>query len=302
MTRQPERVAIHMRAGLGDAAVLSTKLKGIREAHPAAHVRCYLNSPAPAVTRVLLDGSPYLDEVVPVPYSRPLAAETVEAIRAWSDDGTFYDLDVFHDGACRPIETIHPEIPFDPYPVIRLPDEAERWADAFAVETKPDGGVLIGFHLHGVDGRPAHEDPHRYKEWGQARWQRLADLLDEHFPCRVVLFGGPCDDWDAPEGLYVRSLIGLTTIAQTLALVRRLDVLVAVDSGLKSCGVIFGVPTVMLWDPRWKNANPKECWFPAYYQRLDENAVLSIKSSAEEVFTHLERHFARKEPYEPART
>ena len=271
-------------------------------AHPAAHIRCYLNSPSPAVTRVLLDGSPYLDEIVLVPYSRPLAAETAEAIRAWSDDGAFYDLDLFHDGACRLLESIHPEIPFDPYPEIRLTDEAERWAEALAAETRSGDGMLIGFHLHGVDGRTAREDPHQYKEWGKARWQRLADMLGERFACRIVLFGGPQDDWDVPQGPHVHSLIGRTTIAQTLALLRRLDVLVAVDSGLKSCGLIFGVPTVMLWDKRWKNANPKECWFPAYYQRLEGNAIVSIKSSAEDVFAHVEKRLASKEDYETART
>ncbi len=302
MTQQRKRVAIHMRAGLGDAAVMSTKLKGIRDAHPDAYVRCYLNSPSPEVTRVLLDSSPHLDEVILVDYSRPLDAETAEAIRAWSDDGTFYDLDVFRDGACHPIEAIHPELPFDPYPAIHLPAEDEQWAAEVEAASRLGGAVLVGFHLHGVNGRPPHEDPHQYKEWGQARWKRLADLLDRHGPCRIVLFGGPRDGWDTPEGTHVANLIGRITSAQTLALVRRLDVLVAVDSGLKSCGLIFGVPTVMLWDKRWKNANPRECWFPAYYQRLESNAIFPITSHAEDVFEHVEKHLTWKEQHETART
>jgi ADP-heptose:LPS heptosyltransferase len=289
MSDQRRHIAVHMRAGLGDAAVLSTKLKGIREAHPGAVIRCYLNSPSPQVTRVLLDGSPYLDEVVSVSYSRPLAAETADAIGAWSSDGTFYNLDVFCDGACRPLDHVHAEIPFDPYPAIVLPGSAERWAAGQEADWRRGGNSLVGFHLHGVDGRPALDDPHRYKEWGQARWQRLADLLGAAGPCRIVLVGGPGDDWDTPAGPHIVNLIGRSTIAQTLALVRRLDRLVGIDSGLKSCGLVLGVPTLMLWDARWKNANPKECWFPAYYQALEENAILPITASADEVFEQIER-------------
>ena len=75
------RIAIHMRAGIGDAAVMSTKLKGIRDRHPGALIRCYLNSPRPEVVRPLLDASPYLDEVCPTPYSRPIEEQTAGAIR-----------------------------------------------------------------------------------------------------------------------------------------------------------------------------------------------------------------------------
>ncbi len=287
MMRTHPRVAIHMRAGLGDAAVMSTKLRGIRDAHPHALIRCYLNSPRPEVVRPLLDASPYLDEVRPTPYSRPLAVGTERAIRTWADGGPFYHLDVLPRGASadaeqRTIEYIHPEIPFDPAPEVNFPDEVERWADGLEAECRAGDRLLVGCHLHAIHGRPAEEDPTRFKEWGRAQWQRLADLLGEDRPCRILLFGGPRDNWDVPTGLHVRNLIGWITVVQSLALVRRLDVLVGVDSGLKSCSLIFGVPTVMLWDAR--NPDPRECWFPAYYQQLDRNAIFTTTASADDVF------------------
>jgi ADP-heptose:LPS heptosyltransferase len=293
MKDQRPHVAIHMRAGVGDAAIMSTKLRGIREAHPEARVRCYLNSPRPEVVRVLLDASPYLDEVRTTPYSRPLDERTADVIRAWADDGTFYHLDVLPlgasaDGAQVAIDRIHPEIPFDPYPEVCFPGEVEQWADEIEAECRADGALLVGFHLHAIHGRPTDEDPRRYKEWSQPRWQRLADLLAGHAPCRIVLFGGPRDNWDVPEGPHVRNLIGWITAAQSLALARRLDMLVGVDSALKSCTLIFGVPTVMLWDER--NPDPKECWFPDFYQRIEQNAVFSTTARAEEVFDFVHRH------------
>jgi len=293
MTSRNKKVAIHMRAGVGDAAIMSTKLRAIREAHPEAHVRCYLNSPRPEVVRVLLDASPYLDEVRTTPYSRPLDERTAEAIRAWADEGTFYHFDVLPEGASigdrqRSIEEIHPELRFDPHPEAQFSNEIEHWADETEAEHRAGGAVLVGFHLHAIQARPAAEEPTRFKEWSPACWQRLADVLGENGPCRILVFGGPRDNWDVPEGPHVRNLIGWLTAAQSLALVRRLDALVGVDSALKSCSLIFGVPTVMLWDER--NPDPSDCWFPKYYQRLEGNAIFPTTVSAEEVFEFITKY------------
>jgi len=44
----------------------------------------------------------------------------------------------------------------------------------------------------------------------------------------------------------------------------------------------------MLWDAR--NPDPRECWFPDFYQRIEQNAIFPTTARAEVVFDFVQQH------------
>lgn len=89
------------------------------------------------------------------------------------------------------------------------------------------------------------------KHWFEDRWAALIERLQRELDLPVLMLGGPGDRAAAarvraaaPE---VRDLVGHTTIAQSVAVIRDAALLVGVDTGLTHMGTACARPTVALF-------------------------------------------------------
>jgi heptosyltransferase-1 len=92
------------------------------------------------------------------------------------------------------------------------------------------------------------------KHWSESRWARLADRLEQDLGLRAVLLGAK-PDLAAAERIQDRarqqltSLVGRTSLRQSLALVEQADLVIGVDTGLTHMAVLSDVPTIALFGP-----------------------------------------------------
>jgi ADP-heptose:LPS heptosyltransferase len=119
--------------------------------------------------------------------------------------------------------------------------ELERLAPGLNVATGP----LVGLH-------PGAKAPAR--RWPPARFAAVADRLQQEVGATVVLLGGPDERPIAERVLAAMcgtavDLVGRTSVAVLGALVARLDLLVADDSGPAHLAAALDTPSVQLWGP-----------------------------------------------------
>jgi ADP-heptose:LPS heptosyltransferase len=118
----------------------------------------------------------------------------------------------------------------------------------------PLGTRLVGLHPgYGPRTRKTRDQAQRLKGWDIGNFGRLAHMLIER-GFTVVLTGSRQDHEDAEriaEQLPGRffQLAGRTTVGQLAALIQKLELLVAVDSGPAHMAAALGVPLVVLWGP-----------------------------------------------------
>lgn len=115
---------------------------------------------------------------------------------------------------------------------------------------------LISLHAGWGPSRRKPQQEDRLKSWGAENFARLAGLLDAGFGAGLVLTGGPDD---GPEVERIRAalargvsplvLAGRTTVRELAAVIRRLDLLVSVDSGPAHMAAVLGTPLVVIWGP-----------------------------------------------------
>lgn len=89
------------------------------------------------------------------------------------------------------------------------------------------------------------------RRWGTERFRRVAELLTT-FGIRIVVVGGKEDLQQGDEIVVGESglnLAGLTTLAETAAVIQRSSLLLSGDSGVLHVAVGLGVPTVSLFGP-----------------------------------------------------
>jgi len=89
------------------------------------------------------------------------------------------------------------------------------------------------------------------RRWGAERFRRVAEMLSV-FGIRTVVVGGREDQQQgeviAGGGLGL-NLAGLTSLAETAAVIQKSSLLLSGDSGVLHIGVGLGVPTVSLFGP-----------------------------------------------------
>jgi ADP-heptose:LPS heptosyltransferase len=89
------------------------------------------------------------------------------------------------------------------------------------------------------------------RRWPAERFAELAASLHQRFGINFLILGGPDDAHIAREiqeiaRSYTRSLVGMTTLPETINLISRATLLVANDSGPAHIGAGLGVPTIVL--------------------------------------------------------
>jgi len=89
------------------------------------------------------------------------------------------------------------------------------------------------------------------RRWGADRFRSVAEALSA-FGVNIVVVGGKEDRQQgeviAGGGLGL-NLVGLTSLAETAAIIQKSSLLVSGDSGLLHMAVVFDVPTVSLFGP-----------------------------------------------------
>ncbi|MGA2261373.1 MAG: glycosyltransferase family 9 protein [Acidobacteriota bacterium] len=130
---------------------------------------------------------------------------------------------------------------------------------------RPRIGVHIGW---GPQGRKKRQD-HRLRGWSLTNFDRLIRMLLERDSASVVLTGSSEDARDTevlgrqlPDGR-VRSIAGQTRVRELAAVIKRLDLLISVDSGPCHMAAAVGTPLVVLWGPgRLEQTRPISSFAP----------------------------------------
>jgi len=93
------------------------------------------------------------------------------------------------------------------------------------------------------------------KCWPPDHFARLAELIEESFNCRIVLFGGPGEEpiaaaiVAASRAKIVNTVPDGIDLAELKPLIKRCDLLVTNDTGPRHYAVAFDVPVVVLMGP-----------------------------------------------------
>jgi ADP-heptose:LPS heptosyltransferase len=128
---------------------------------------------------------------------------------------------------------------------------------------------LIGVHIGwGPQGRKRRQDQ-RLRGWSLENFSQLIRRLVAHDGVSIVLTGSPEDAADT-EALckqlanrQVRSLAGKTQVRELAAVIKRLDLLISVDSGPCHMAAALGTPLVVLWGPgRLEQTRPLSSFTP----------------------------------------
>ena len=147
------------------------------------------------------------------------------------------------------IEALGPvEVGAEPRPSLHLGDDELRWAEAFLGEEGLGGARAIIGAAPGAAYGPA-------KRWGEERFAEALVRLSEALGAQVLIFGGPGDVETAevvlektrdrvPRAL---NLAGRTTLRQSMALMKGLEVFITNDSGGMHVAAALGVPTVAVF-------------------------------------------------------
>jgi heptosyltransferase-1 len=90
------------------------------------------------------------------------------------------------------------------------------------------------------------------KHWQESRWSKLAEKLASDLGFQVLMLGGSSDEKAAQRiqqnsRADIVSLVGKTTLRQSLALIKQANLVIGVDTGLTHMAVLSDVPTVALF-------------------------------------------------------
>ncbi len=93
---------------------------------------------------------------------------------------------------------------------------------------------------------------HQQKEWPLDKVKELITQLSKSIPCEVLLLGGGANEKEALDKLAlpfdnVHSLVGKFNLAKEIALVKKLNLLVSMDSFNMHLGSLVGIKVVSIW-------------------------------------------------------
>ncbi|MGH9454000.1 MAG: glycosyltransferase family 9 protein, partial [Terriglobia bacterium] len=115
------------------------------------------------------------------------------------------------------------------------------------------GSILAGIHA-GWGGRKHSLHETRLRSWPPERFAEIARSLSQQMGASMVLTGSasdrPLNELIAKlSGTPCLNLAGSLSLLETVALLRRLDVYLTVDSGPAHMAAALGTPLVTLWGP-----------------------------------------------------
>lgn len=128
---------------------------------------------------------------------------------------------------------------------------------------------LIGVHTGwGPQGRKSRQDQ-RLRGWSLHSFLQLIRRLTIHDDVGVVMTGSPEDARDTElicgrlSDARVRSIAGRTRVRELAAVIKKLDLLISVDSGPCHMAAALGTPLVVLWGPgRLEQTRPLSSFTP----------------------------------------
>jgi heptosyltransferase-2 len=126
------------------------------------------------------------------------------------------------------------------------PEEKRFASDFLADQGVGTGEILIGIHPFAAN---------QTRTWHEDDFIRLADLLQETYGGRILLFGGErdlerCSPFVERISPAPVMAVGTTSMRQTMALLARCSLLVCNDSGIMHLGAALGVPLVAIFGPQ----------------------------------------------------
>jgi lipopolysaccharide heptosyltransferase II len=258
--------------GIGDAILLAPAIRSLKKNYPSIHITVLAEQRNAGVFQLI----PGVDRLLC--YDRP--RELLQALRRGYD--AVMDTEQWHrlSAVVARIASAPVKIGFatnerrrmftHPVPYAQDDYEADSFArlleplgiEARAVEMGapflflPDAafvtaaGLLESLHDQPfVAVFPGASIPER--RWGADRFRRVAELLSA-FGIRVVIVGGKEDRRQGDvivEGRLGLNLAGLTSLAETAAVIQRSSLLLSGDSGILHIAVGLGKATVSLFGP-----------------------------------------------------
>ncbi len=152
------------------------------------------------------------------------------------------------------------------------PADAQAAARLLEGVVRPRIGVHIGW---GPQGRKKNQ-PQRLRGWALDNFVEVIRRISIRGGAGVVLTGSAEDARDteavcrALAGDRVRSIAGKTAVRELAAVVKRLDLLISVDSGPCHMAAALGTPLVVLWGPgRLEQTRPVSSCTPIRVLRHD---------------------------------
>lgn len=131
--------------------------------------------------------------------------------------------------------------------------------------TQPRIGVHIGWGPQGRKRRQAQ----RLRGWSLANFSQLIRKLAEHDGVSIVLTGSSEDSADIDAlcrqvpNRHIHSIAGRTRVRELAAVIKKLDLLISVDSGPCHMAAALGTPLVVLWGPgRLEQTRPVSSFTP----------------------------------------
>lgn len=266
---------------LGDTLMVTPLLRLLSARHPGAEIDLLCSS----LAAPLLELNPYLAHLFPLQGRNwPIAVSPEKRRLVRKLRERHYDLAVLLESAPRYrelIERARPseirsflETPFDPglHAIVNnlraagIGDVSDgdfnmdlRLAagdEAAAAEIVPETSPLIGVHVGwGPLGRKRRQEE-RLRGWSVNNFEAVIRmLLNDHPALRFVLTGSP-QDARLTEALCarfsdgrVRSIAGRTQVRELAAVIRKVDLMISVDSGPCHIAAALGTPLVVLWGP-----------------------------------------------------
>jgi len=277
----PASILVVRVGALGDTLMVTPLVRLLHRCHPQAEID-FLSS---ALAAPLLELNPYLSRLYALRgRNLPLALSMEKRRMVRQFRARNYDLAILLESApryralleCSRLRHIRSfaDVPFDAglhaivnnlrVADIRVYGESDLNSDlplASADEAAADQmlrhlpqpriGVHIGWGPQGRKRRQAQ----RQRGWNLDNFARLILKLIQTDGIRIVLTGSAEDARDTeflsrqmPVGR-VHSLAGRTRVRELAAVIRRLDLLISVDSGPCHMAAALGTPLVVLWGP-----------------------------------------------------
>ena len=172
---------------------------------------------------------------------------------------------------------------------VPVKEEARDWLKSFLVKNNiGDQDVLVAIH-------PAASDP--AKQWSSKGFAELMDYLIERYHAKIVLIGTASVKSTVRDILaFVKNastsglifdLSGMTSVSQSVSLLKRANLLVSNDSGPVHIAAALGTPVVSIFTRNQPGINP-ERWRP-----------LSQKSRVVSVPEDKKMSFKKAQPLDP---
>ena len=290
MTKQFNRILLTRLKFIGDIILTTPLIQSLRETFPAAFI-AYLGD-SEAVS--LLEGNPYLNEIIPVDFSKHGAFQRAQLFYRLNRQRFDLVIDLF----CNPRSAL---LSFATRAPVRVGGDLPGRGRLYTVKIKDDGTPksAIAFHYQslkavGIESKhfqtkiyltdDEKKEARRYLEWqdidfsrplvalhGGGTWpaklwpaERFADLADmvvAKMHGQIVLTRGPLDGEIVKriESAVVGRVLSLPVLPlrQVAAILSQCSAYVANDSGPMHIAPAVGTPTIGLFGP-----GEETIWFP----------------------------------------